>query len=432
MKNYLSLSFFLFLFYSTMLFGQKNKNFEIKSLDGNLTLHVETGAKLQWSVQQKGQWIITPSSISLQLEGDKIPGDNAKIVSYNTEKINNLIIPFNYKKSSITNDYNQLTINFKNDYGIIFRVYNEGVAYRFFIKQKDSIIIKNEEANFNFPGDYKAFIPYMWDYRGGKIFNSSFEALYKEINISKFAADSLAFLPVLVDVGNDKKVVITEADLEDYPGMYLNVNKTGKGFMGVYAPYPLESTLGGYSNINFIPVKRAGYIAKTNGTRKFPWRVIVISNYDKELLNIDIVQKLASPPRISDVSWIKPGQVAWDWWNDWNISHVDFKAGYNTQTYKYYIDFASANKISYIIMDEGWSELLDLTKIKAPVNIREIVDYGKAKGVDVILWATWHAITQQMQQVFPLYAKMGMKGFKIDFIDRDDQIAVASTYEIAK
>ena len=397
-----------------------------------MSVKVEAGTKLEWSVQDNGEQIIAPSAISLLLEEGDVLGDNAKITSSNTEKINTAITAINYIKANIPDDYSQLTINCKNGYGVIFRVYNDAVAYRFFTKKKGEIIIKNEEANFNFTDDHKAFLPYMWDYRGGKIFNSSFEALYREIHISQFLSDSLAFLPALVDVGNNKKVVILEADLEDYPGMYLNINQTHKGFMGVYAPYPLEAALGGFGGINYIPTKRADYIARTSGTRNFPWRAIAISRSDKELLNNDIVQKLASPPRIADISWIKPGQVAWDWWNDWNISHVDFKAGINTPTYKYYIDFAAANKIPYIIMDGGWSEMLNLTKVVPSINLQEILDYGKQKGVDVILWASWYAVTQQKDTVFPLYSKMGVKGFKIDFVDRDDQIAVASLYEIAK
>src|SRR5208283_366210 len=412
--------------------AQKKNDFEVKSPDGTISVRIEAAAKLEWSVQDKGEQIIAPSAISLQLDGGEVLGDDAKITSSNTEKTNSVITAINYIKASIPDDYSQLTINCKNGYGVIFRVYNDAVAYRFFTKKRGEIIIKNEEANFNFTEDHKAFLPYMWDYRGGKIFNSSFEALYREINISRFLSDSLAFLPILVDVGNNKKVAILEADLEDYPGMYLNINQTRKGLMGVYAPYPLEAELGGFGGINYVPTKRADYIAKTSGTRNFPWRAIAISRSDKELLNNDIVQKLASSPRIADVSWIKPGQVAWDWWNDWNISHVDFKAGINTPTYKYYIDFAAANKIPYIIMDGGWSEMLNLTKVVPAINLQEIVDYGKQKGVDVILWASWYAVTQQKDTVFPLYSKMGVKGFKIDFVDRDDQVAVASLYEIAK
>jgi len=432
MKKKLAGSLIVILMSITILSAQKINSFEIKSSDGNITVNIEAGAKLQWSVQCSGKQIIAPSPVSLQLESGEILGDNVKILSPKTEKTDNIITPVNYKKSEIPNQYNQLTINFKGDFGIVFRVFNEGVAYRFFAKRKGELIVKNEEANFNFTSDNKAFIPYMWDYRDGKIFNSSFEALYKEINISKFASDSLAFLPVLVDVGNNRKVVILEADLEEYPGMYLNINQTHKGFMGVYAPYPLEAKLGGYGGINYIPTKRADYIAKVSGTRDFPWRIVVISNHDKELLNNDMVQKLASPSRITDISWIQPGQVAWDWWNDRNISHVDFKAGMNTPTYKYFIDFAAANKIKYIIIDGGWSEGLDLTKITADINLQEIIDYGRQKGVGVILWATWYAVTQQMDKVFPYYSAMGVKGFKIDFVDRDDQLAVASLYEIAK
>jgi alpha-glucosidase len=432
MKVKLAGSIVVFLMSSSVLIAQKKNDFEVKSPNGDLALHVAAGPKLQWSVRHNGRQIIAPSSISIQLDGGEALGDNAKIKSSNTKKIDQVIAAINYTKTSIPDRCNQLTISCKNDFGVIFRVYNDAVAYRFFTKKKGEIIVKNEEANFNFTDDHTAFIPFMWDYRGGKIFNSSFEALYREIHISRFLKDSLAFLPVLVDVGENKKVVILEADLEDYPGMYMNINQTRKGFMGVYAPYPLEAQLGGFGGINYIPTKRADYIAKTKGARNFPWRAIAISQSDKELLNNDIVQKLASPSRIADISWIHPGQVAWDWWNDRNISHVDFKAGMNTPTYKYYIDFAAANKINYILIDGGWSPSLDLTKIIPEINLQEIIDYGKQKGVDVILWASWYAATQQMDTVFPLYSKMGVKGFKIDFVDRDDQIAVASTYEIAK
>ena len=432
MNSMLTVLLFTLFLCSSDITAQKKNDFEIKSLDGAVSLNVSAGTKLEWSVQFNGKQIIVPSSISLQLENGDIFGDNAIIKGSKTDKIDEMITAINYKKTSISNQCNQLTINCKGDYGIIFRVYNDAVAYRFFTKKNGEIIVKNEEANFNFTADHKAFMPYQWDYRGGKIFNSSFEALYRESKISQFAKDSLVFLPILVDAGENIKAVILEADLEDYPGMYLNINQTGKGFMGIYAPYPLEAELGGYGGINYIPTKRADYIAKTNGPRNFPWRVVVLSKQDKELLNNDIVQKLASPSRLTDISWIKPGQVAWDWWNNLNISHVDFKAGMNTPTYKYYIDFAAANKIKYIIIDGGWSPSLDLTKVIPELNLQEIIDYGNEKEVGVIIWASWYAVTQQMNIVFPLYSKMGVKGFKIDFIDRDDQKAVASLYEIAK
>jgi alpha-glucosidase len=323
-------------------------------------------------------------------------------------------------------------LNCKGDYGVIFRVYDDAVAYRFFTKRKGELVIKNEVANFNFTADHKAFIPIQWDYRSGKNFNSSFEALYREIPLSRFPKDSLAFLPLLVAPDETKKVVILEADLDDYPGMYLDLNETTKGLRGVFAPYPLEAEQGGYHNWNLIPTKRANYIARTNGTRSFPWRAIAISEQDKELLNNDIVQNLATPNKLKDISWIKPGQVAWDWWNDWNISGVDFVAGINTNTYKYYIDFAAQNKIPYIIMDGGWSDELDLFKVNKDIDLPTIIAYGKKKNVGVILWASWYAILKQGDRAFQTYGSMGVKGFKIDFFDRDDQVVVASTYEIAR
>jgi alpha-glucosidase len=418
----------VFLLAALILHAQKNQYFTVKSPDENISLNIEIGSKISWCVEHKGQEIIAPSVVSLHLEGGKILGENARARS-KIESVDREIQAINYKKAIIPDQYNQVTLNCRNDFGLIFRVYNEAVAYRFFTTIKGDITILNEDANFNFTADYKAFIPYMIDYRDGRIFNCSFESQYDVQNISQFKPDSLAFLPLLVDVGNGKKVVILEADLEDYPGMFLNINETRKGFMGVYAPYPLKVERKG---INYIPIERADYIARTSGTRSFPWRTIVISENDKELLNIDIIQKLASPPRIDDISWIEPGQVAWDWWNAMNISHVDFRAGINTDTYRYYIDFAAANGIRYIIMDGGWSSFGNLAKTRPEIDLPAILAHGKQKGVGVVLWASWYGILQQMDEIFPLYADMGVKGFKIDFFDRDDQVAVASTYEIAK
>ena len=413
--------------------AQKNKSYELISPDGNINLKIVAGNQLEWSVIDKTTSVITPSAISLQLESGEILGKKVVVKSAKTEKVNSTIAAINYKKDIISNVYNQLTLNCKGDYGIIFRAYNDGVAYRFFTTKKGEINIVKEEANFNFDKDYKCFIPFVRDFRGTEQYIQSFEALYTERNISQFSKDTLGFLPVMVDLGDQKKAVITEADLEDYPGMYLKVNdEKDNSLVGEYAPYPLEENQGGYKMLNTMVTKRAGYIAKVNGTRNFPWRVVIISDHDTSLLNNDMVQKLASPPRIADPSWIKPGKVAWDWWNDWNISHVDFKAGINTETYKYYIDFAAANKLEYIILDEGWSNDLDLMDVSPKINLQEIIDYGKQKNVGVILWAGWHAVDINMDAVFAKYAAMGAKGFKIDFMDRDDQKMVSSLYAIAK
>ncbi|HVS97737.1 MAG TPA: glycoside hydrolase family 97 protein [Puia sp.] len=418
---------FLVCFLSALIVNAKD--YVIQSPDGTLVVHVSVGPHTLWSADLDGRPVIVASEISLRLSGDELLGDNMKVLSAPTQTVSTRFTPLNYMKSEIPDHYRQLTLNAKGGYSLVFRVYNDAVAYRWVIAKKGELTVLDETANFNFAADDRAFIPIQWDYRAGRNFNSSFEALYHEINISRLPKDSLAFLPLLVDLGEDRKAVVLEADLQDYPGMYLGLNETAKGFRGVYAPYPLDAALHG---INYIPGTRADYIARTTGPRSFPWRVVVVSRRDKDLLNQDIVQKLAEPSRLTDVGWIKPGQVAWDWWNNWNVSHVDFRAGINTPTYKYYIDFAAANHVPYIIMDEGWSNDLDLSKVSPRIDLPAIIDYGKQKGVGVILWATWYAVDHQMDSVFPHYSKMGVRGFKIDFIDRDDQVAIASMYAIAR
>ncbi|MBN1924959.1 MAG: glycoside hydrolase family 97 protein [Prolixibacteraceae bacterium] len=426
--------FFALLFLNTISNSASlAKSYELRSPDENIVLTIDVGAKTVWSVSHTGQPIIASSAIAIVLNDGETLGENAKVISAKYSTVDETFATRFYKKAMVHDSYNQLTLKCKGNYSVTFRAYNDGIAYRFETSRKEDLIIKNEVASFNFTADHNAFIPYMWDYRGGNKFNHSFEALYREGPISEFADDSLAFLPVLVDVGNGKKAVILEADLEDYPGMYLNLNEAGTGFKAEFARYPLETEMGGYQNMNEIPVKRADYIAKTKGERTFPWRVVVISEFDKELLDNDMVQKLSPPCQIDDPSWIKPGLVAWDWWNDWNISHVDFKAGYNTPTYKHYIDFAAENNVPYIVIDWGWSGKTDLFELTTPeLDIPDIIRYGQQKDVGVVLWATWYAVKTQIDTVFAHYSRMGVKGFKIDFIDRDDQLAVASLYAIAE
>ena len=422
----------LILFISSLVHAQKSKSFNITSPDGNIQLKVGAGSKLQWSVTHQSQAIIAPSSISLKLQSGEVLGDNAQITSSKNEKVNNKIAALNYKKDTVEDDYTQLTLNCNGDYGVIFRAYNDGVAYRFFTKKKDSIIIQSEEADFNFTDDEYAYIPYSNQPHNHDKYECSFENTYQHIKLSQFVKDTVAFAPVLVELANNKKAVITEADLEDYPGMFLTNGKILTGLSGDFAPYVLEDKQGGHNNLQAYVTKRADYIARTNGTRSFPWRVVVISTNDKDLLNNDMVYRLASPSRVEDVSWIMPGKVAWDWWSDWNISHVDFKAGINTQTYKYYIDFAAAYHIEYILLDEGWANSLDIMQIVPEVNLQEIIDYGKQKNVGVWLWGGWLPLDKKIDEALGKYSKMGIKGFKIDFMDRDDQKMVQFYYRMAK
>lgn len=336
-----------------------------------------------------------------------------------------------YKKSSVQNHYNEMTLTFKNHFQLVFRVYDCGVAYRFETSYKDSVNVMNEVAEFSFPDDPGAYVPYVIHGRTkgeplDALFENSFENRYEHLShLSEMDEYRLAFLPLLVELPEGRKVVITESDLRDYPGMYLqkqNVNELA----GCFAPCPKRVEQGGHNNLQYRVKERHPFIARTAGTRTYPWRVMTVSHQDKELADNDLVYLLAAPSKLEDLSWIKPGKVAWDWWNNWNIWGVDFKAGINNETYKYYIDFAAKHGIEYVILDEGWAVngKADLFQVVPEIDLPMLVNYAKSNGVGIVLWAGYVAIDKEMERVCQHYAQMGVKGFKVDFMDRDDQVVV--------
>jgi len=427
----LLLSFCLLLLNFT--FSQQKQDFVLKSPDGKIEVKILVNDKISWSIWHEKDLILAPSTMSMNLGQDAVLGQQAVVLNTKKESVaTSFETPF-YKKKSVQNDYNQLTINFKNDFSIEYRAFDDGVAYRFITKKKKDIIVKSEEVSLNFDQDYGTLMPYVRDLRNPKDpYISSFEAQYENKKISEFAKDTLAFLPFLIDYKNHKKAVFLEANLEDYPGLFMTNNNTKSGFESRFSKYPLQEKNGGFNNINRLITERADYLVKTKGTRNFPWRIIVISENDAALANNDMVQKLAESSKIKDVSWIKPGKVAWDWWNDWNIYNVDFKAGINTQTYKYYIDFAAKNKVEYVVLDEGWSLEEDIMKHNPNVDLEALIAYGKERNVGIILWSSWMALTKNTAGILKNYADLGIKGFKVDFLDRDDAKMVNSVYDIAQ
>jgi alpha-glucosidase len=424
---------FLALVYSGLnLVAQKNKVFQLSSPDNKFVVTINTGQAITWSVTHNGQIILSPSNISLELNTGEMLGKNVQVSKSRQETIDEIINVVCYKKSRIENKCSQLSIEIKGGYGIIFRAYNDGAAYRFFTKRKGELTIRNEQSEFNFDKDYIAFIPHTSDLRGGERFSCSFEEFYTETLLSKFNSDTLGYLPLLVSLDNNKKAVVLEADVQDYPAMFVQKSPSvANGIRSTFAGYPLEEKLGGFNRINYMVTRRADYIAKVTGTRNFPWRIIVVSEQDKDLLNNDMVQRLSEPNKIGDASWIKPGKVAWDWWNDWNITHVDFRAGVNTLTYKSYIDFAAANHLEYVVLDEGWSDDWDLNRLSPAIDLKELLEHARQKNVGLILWSTWYALSRDVDGLSAKYAAMGVKGFKVDFLDRNDQKMIASCYDMA-
>lgn len=417
---------------------QAQKREQITSPDGRLQLTVEIGNIITWSVKTGDQTIIAPSPLSVTLGDGEIWGQNARIQKTSKQTADNIITAPFYKKNQVADIYNQLTLTFKGNWGLVFRAYNDGVAYRFRNLADKAFTIVNEEVAFCFDKDYNTIVPYVKARKAKEKsfetqFYNSFENTYTHASISRLNKEKLMFLPLVVEQEQNRKVLITEADLESYPGLYLNSGQKEGALTGVFAPYPKTVVQGGHNMLQGLVTAREAYIAKVDGKRDFPWRIAVISTDDKQLADCDMVYRLASPSRIGDITWIKPGKVAWDWWNDWNIDGVDFKAGINNDTYKYYIDFASRNGIEYVILDEGWAvnKQADLLQVIPEINIRELVNYAMDREVGIILWAGYEAFRKDMDNVCRHYANIGVKGFKVDFMDRDDQQVVDFVYQAA-
>lgn len=430
------LSLSLLLIIPCIAFSQ-HQPLTLTSPDERITVTVELKDKLYYSITHENDVVLAPSAIGMQLSDGTSFGDKPVLRKSRANKVERIVDAYFYKKNKIQDEFNELILTFKGDYDVIFRAYDAGVAYRFASKKKKDFFIENELAEFAFPEDYKTWVPYVNKEAGAsfedQLYNS-FENTYTHTTLHDLDPKRLAFLPVLVEVSNGKKICITEADLEDYPGMYLINSDGANHFTGYFARYPKTEETGGHNQLQQIVTQRESYIARAKGTRKFPWRVAIISSDDKGLADSDLVYQLASPSRVSDVSWIKPGKVAWDWWNDWNITGVNFKSGVNTETYKHYIDFASENKIEYVILDEGWAVNLkaDLMQIVPEIDLREILRYAKSKNVDIILWAGYNAFNRDLEGVCKHYAGLGVKGFKVDFMDRDDQPMVNFYYRAAE
>lgn len=317
----------------------------------------------------------------------------------------------------------------KGGFGIIFRAYNEGVAYRFYTTQSSDIIIKEEQAEFNFKEDYTAYLPYTTNDK--KPMAMAYQNVYDIIPLSK-AQPKLAFLPVTVDCGS-VKLTLLESDLEAYPGMFVQSQQGKYGLKGVFAPYPAKTDFYPWRKQEYV-TETTDFISRSRGSRSYPWRVLAITEKDTDMPVNNLVYALASPNRIGDTSWIKTGKVAWDWWNDWNLKGVPFKAGINMDTYKYYIDFASRNGLEFIVLDEGWyaPKSGDMLTVIPELDLPELIAYGKSKGVEIVLWTVFNVLDSQLEAACKKYADMGIKGFKVDFLDRDDQTAVEMVYRIAE
>ena len=410
-------------------FAAKEKKYVLSSPDGTLKVEISAGNELAYQVMHGNDTILSHSNIGLVLENGTIVGKTPRITGERRRKIkDNMESPF-YRFKEFVATGNELDLKLKGGFGIIFRAYNEGVAYRFYTTQSSDIIIKEEQAEFNFKEDYTAYLPYTTNDK--KPMAMAYQNVYDITPLSK-AQPKLAFLPVTVDCGS-VKLTLLESDLEAYPGMFVQSQQGKYGLKGVFAPYPAKTDFYPWRKQEYV-TETTDFISRSRGSRSYPWRVLAITEKDTDMPVNNLVYALASPNRIGDTSWIKTGKVAWDWWNDWNLKGVPFKAGINMDTYKYYIDFASRNGLEFIVLDEGWYDPKsgDMLTVIPELDLPELIAYGKSKGVEIVLWTVFNVLDSQLEAACKKYADMGIKGFKVDFLDRDDQTAVEMVYRIAE
>jgi alpha-glucosidase len=395
----------------------------LRSPDERIVVDVHVADKLTYDVTIDDAPVMKASAVALQLETITF-GNGTKLLSAKTDEHDGIVTPpVRQKAASFRDHYRELRLELEGGAALVFRAYNEGVAYRWETSLPQAEVkILSEGASFNFVSNTFVFFP------EEQSFFSHNERFFLPRALADLSDRNLASIPAVVDLGN-VKIAICDSGVEDYPGLWLRGTST-QALAATFPPYPLKEELTG--DRDFRVATAADFIAKTKGARTFPWRVLGVAHKDGELITNPLVYLLQSPSRVADTSWIKPGKVAWDWWNANNFYGVDFKAGVNTPTYKAYIDFAAANKLQYIILDEGWYKLGNVLDVVPDINIEELVAYGKQKNVGVILWVVAKTLDDRLIPALDQFAKWGIKGIKVDFMQRDDQLLIDFYHKVCR
>jgi alpha-glucosidase len=402
------------------------QQFLLNSPDSNLSVTILTGQKIEWSLKNKSSELIRNSHFSFLLSDNTdlaarpvIKAKKQKLLMENVESL----VPTKFRLQQVA--YNQLIIDFKSNLSIEFRLYNHGFAYRLISRLKKEIMVLDEQISIEFPENCRVLFP-----REDKL-QSHYERNYQDTSLNSLQENSFASLPLLVQNKEGMNVLISDADLYDYPNLFLE--KSGNNTLVSKFPKAVLETMPNEQSPDRSEIisKEADYIAKTAGNRSFPWRVFAVSTEDKQLLENQLVYNLSRPGKFG-FDWVRPGKVAWDWWNANNIYGVDFKSGINTQTYKYYIDFASDFGLEYIILDEGWSEsTTSLLQSNPEIDLPELMAYAKSKKVGIILWVLWKPLYENIDKVLEQFVKWGAAGIKVDFMQRADQQMVIIYENIA-
>lgn len=401
-------------------------DYRVASPDGTLVVDVRATDSLTYAVSRRGTALLEPAAIGLRFAEGLVPARGARIVAADRTSVDRVIpAPF-HRQSEVAERYNQLRLTYDGGYAVTFRVFDEGCAYRFETAFASERTVVDEIAEFRFAGDPELFAAC------SDGFCNAFQFCYDRCRASEFRTDKPVLLPLAADWGRGRgKALICESDLESYPGMFLTPD--GGTLRGLFAALP-DSCYLHERRCQERVATRHDCIARVEGTRTYPWRIVAVADEARELPTNDLVYALGAECRVADCSWIEPGKVAWEWWNDWGLTHVDFEPGIDMRTYKAYIDFAAAYGLEYVVLDEGWSDPKGgdvMTAIPA-IDLTELVRYADERGVGLILWAVANVLDAKLEEAGAHYAALGIKGFKVDFIDRDDQLAVERVYRLAE
>ena len=421
----------LILIFFALAFGlqAKETSWTLASPDGRLVAHIaadDLGLGLTYDVKYNGEQLMLPSQLGLYGTSRKKEFGTLTVKRSSRRSVDETIASPFTRQATMRNHYNELTLKLYQGFSIVFRAYNEGIAYRYVWEENVPCWIWHEEVQYVFARNWNSTAAYVSQFdstRHDVQYSSSFENLYNTMRLSELDPRRLCFMPVMVHADNGIKVCLTESSLCDYPGLYLRGTGESGTLVGEHAPLPRRVEQGGHNNLQLLVKEREDYIAKMDKTKHFPWRILMVGTATEIAMN-NMSYLLGEPSRVDDISWIKPGKVAWDWWNNWNIAGVNFEAGINNDTYKHYIDFASRYGIEYVILDEGWAvnKQADLFQVVPEIDLPMLVNYARERNVGIILWAGYYAFDRDMEHVCRHYSEMGVKGFKIDFMDRDDQI----------
>jgi len=415
-RFFLSMMWLVIASQITLTAGAKVKSFELLSPDQTLKVLITFDSVIRYDLFLENRKLLSGDPIGLELSDGRIIGREPQLSKAITGKTEQLIRPeIREKTAEIRDHFNSLTLRFKQNFSVEFRMYDEGLAYRLVLNLPETVTILREQAGFVF--DHSDSVALAFD----KSFYSSYETPTEYKTIATVADGSRCYLPVLVHKPDGTGIWLGESNVRDYPGLWLEKNGS-RGFRGIHPGYPLKTKTDASPYGQTEVTEYAPFIAKTKGSRTFPWRIAGVSRTDRDLISNQLVYQLADPCEIADPSWIKPGWVILDWWARRNLFGVDFKAGINTVTAKHFIDFCSRYGITYFLFDDGWSDLGNILKIRPGLDMDQVMEYAKAKQVSIMLWLPASTLERQMTEALDLYERWGVAGIKVDFMNRDDQV----------